>query len=515
MKSLTVIVLLVLPTILSAQPALASQSSVKFAKPVSYASGGRTANSVAVGDVNGDGKPDLVVANRCYDFSCANGSVSVLLGNGDGTFQSPTSYASMGTFAESLAIGDLNGDGKPDLVVVDFCQGGAGDCSRPADVDVLLGNGDGTFQTPVSFPTGGYQGTTVAIGDLNGDGHLDLVVGNGCTDSKCTTVASPVGVLLGNGDGSFRNVVVYDAGGDHANSVAIGDVNADGKPDLLTATDDCQNNCIGAASVMLGNGDGTFQPPSLFSSDGRDPDSIAIADLDGDGYPDLVLANFCAIDTCDNGSVSVMQGNGNGTFQSPVTYNSAGIEAVSVAIGDVNGDGHVDVIVANLVHVGSDIGFVGVLLGNGNGTLQSPVTYASGGIHARSVSIRDVNGDGEPDLLVANSCLPGRKCSNGSIGVLLQMEATTTKLKSSINPSHVNQSVTFSATITSIKPIPDGEVVTFYAGTTKLGTGATTNGLATLTSSFSLAGAYAIKAKYPGDPLHLPSVGRVKQVVSP
>src|SRR5208282_1700274 len=120
---------------------------------VPYGSGGYHADSVAVADVNGDGKPDLLVANQCASSSnCNNGSVGVLLGNGDGTFQAAVTYGSGGYYAESVAVADVNGDGKPDLVVAnDCCAGGNGD---DGSVSVLLGNGDGTFQTAVTYGSG-------------------------------------------------------------------------------------------------------------------------------------------------------------------------------------------------------------------------------------------------------------------------------------------------------------------------------------------------------------------------
>lgn len=166
--------------------------------------------SVAVADVNGDGKPDVVVA---YQGSGSDGSVEVLLGNGDGTFQAPVSYDSGASMAYSVAIADVNGDGKPDLVVGNGCS--PSNCSE-GSVGVLLGNGDGTFQAAKTFSSGGfnYYHSHVVIADVNGDGKLDLLVLNPCAtscDAGSPTEGS-IGVLLGNGDGTFRSPVSYMSG---------------------------------------------------------------------------------------------------------------------------------------------------------------------------------------------------------------------------------------------------------------------------------------------------------------
>jgi len=147
-----------------------------FAPPVLYGSGGYQANAVAVADVNGDGKLDLVVANSCNNNNncLSGGQVGVLLGNGDGTFQTAAVYGSGGKEGVAEAIADVNGDGKPDLVVV---NGGFGSDGL---LGVLLGNGDGTFQTAISYGSGGFQATSVEVADVNGDGKLDLIVANVC-----------------------------------------------------------------------------------------------------------------------------------------------------------------------------------------------------------------------------------------------------------------------------------------------------------------------------------------------
>lgn len=212
--------------------------------------------------------------------------------------------------------------------------------------------------------------------------------------------------------------------------------------------------------------------------------------------------------------MGVLLANGDGTFQTPFNYNTgSGGANHSVAIADLNGDGHPDVVVASECLTsecshGADPGGVSVLLGNGDGTFQNPINYSSGGPDALSVAVADVNGDGRPDLVALNA--------SSTVGVLLNQTLyfTRTVLTLSPNPSLVNQAVTFTATITSTPPVPNGEVVTFYNGTTDLGTGTTTNGVATLTTSFSKALMRAAKATYSGDPFHKASSGTVRETVA-
>ncbi len=341
-----------------------------FATATDYETGDSPA-SVAIGDFNGDGKPDLSVVNQ------GDNTVSVLLGNGDGTFATKTDYAS-GVYPISVAVGDFNGDGKPDLAVAN-----QGDNT----VSILLGNGNGTFATRTDYGTGDSP-TSVAIGDFNGDGKPDLALSN--------SYSNTVSVLLGSGNGTFATRTDYETGSG-PRSVAIGDLNGDGKVDLAVA------NWGNTVSVLLGNGNGTFATRTDYGT-GVAPTSVAIGDFNGDGKPDLAVANY------DDSTVSVLLGNGDGTLATKTDYGT-GVGPISVAIGDFNGDGKPDLAVANYYS-----GAVSVLLGNGNGTFATETDYATGEWPS-SVAIGDFNGDGKPDLAVANA---GLTVSRGNtVSVLL------------------------------------------------------------------------------------------------
>ena len=200
--------------------------------------------------------------------------------------------------ATGIAVADLDGDDKPDLIVSNWI--GANDRSHGA-VGVLIGNGDGTFQPPVSYGSGGYGGSSLAISDVNGDRYQDVAVAN-CDRSgtqTCTNVgngAGAVGVLFGNGDGTLRNAVSYDIGGLGAGSVAIADIDGDRSGDILVAS--CAGGpCTSAVGVLLGNGDGSFQVPVSYESGGVGAGAIGAADLNGDGLPE-VLATTCVSPSC-------------------------------------------------------------------------------------------------------------------------------------------------------------------------------------------------------------------------
>lgn len=503
----------------AAPTATPGSPGLSFAPAVPYGSGGNGGNSVVVADLNGDGIPDLVVADWCTSI-CPNGNVGVLLGNGNGTFQAAASYASGGQYADAIAVKDVNGDGKLDLIVGNcgsvqgnICVGGMG------GVGVLLGKGDGTFNAATAYsPT--YGVSAVEAADVNGDGKIDLVIATNCTSG--TSYTGCVGVLSGNGDGTFASAVTYLSGAYSPGAIAVADLNGDGKPDVVVAHCGISNCSTGTGNigVLLNNGDGTFSAGVVYGANGVFSDGIAIADVNGDGKPDVVVANSSTSTTVNAGDVAVLLGNGDGSFQGAVAYPSGGYGTASVAVADVNGDGKLDLVVANCSestgactdNVSGSVG-VGVLLGNGDGTFQTVVNYASGGTTPFGVAVADLNGDSKPDIVTANCA--GASCGLaglGTVGVLLNtsLGGTTTVLTSSANPTDFGAAVTFTATVTSSFKGPLTGTVNFLNGTTNIGTSTlNSSGVATLSTSTLAAGSASITASYSGDANFVPSTSNV------
>jgi len=341
------------------EPAMA-QCPLSIAAASNYATG-TNPFSVAVGDFNADGRPDLAVANL------NDSNVSILLSNVDGTFHARVNYAA-GTTPRSVAVGDFNADGRPDLAVANV---------NSNNVSILLGNANGTFQAAVNYAAGDFP-FSVAVGDFNADGQPDLAVANGGNNDT-------VSILLGNGNGTFQGAVNYAAGTGPV-SVAVGDFNADGRPDLAVANVSSNN-----VSILLGNANGTFQGAVNYAV-GTRARSVAVGDFNADSRLDLAVANYSIGGTS---TVSILLGNANGTFQAAVNY-AVGTNPFSVAVGDFNADGRPDLAVANAA---SDN--VSILLGNANGTFQAAVNYAAGDAPV-SIAVGDFNADGRPDLAVAN-----------------------------------------------------------------------------------------------------------------
>jgi hypothetical protein len=322
----------------------------------------------AVADFNGDGKLDLVVP--VYSIFTSRSSVNVLLGNGDGTFTAAPAVPAIGYNANFVVVGDFNGDGKPDmaLTLADANNG----------VLVLLGNGDGTFNPmpPIAMSDDVWN---IATGDLNRDGVMDLVV----------THPASVSILLGNGDGTFTEAS-DDGTSPFAMSVAVGDFNGDGFPDLAVASSS------GSVAVLLGNGDGTIKGTSQTLTAGNDPESIAIGDFNGDGKLDLAVANT-NVNSSLPATVSVFLGNGDGTFTPTTSSPSTGYSPCTIAVGDFNGDGIPDLVTAN---AGGST--VTVLLGMGDGTFAALPDTPSG-IGTLAAVVGDFNGSGLPGVAIANN----------------------------------------------------------------------------------------------------------------
>ena len=521
-----------------------------FGSASNYLSDGVFADAVATADFNGDLKADLVVVNNCASDSSCGGSVTVLLGNGNGTLQAPPRYVSGGYDSVSVAVGDLNGDGIPDLAVANFCS--TNNCSSGNNglLQIFLGNGNGTFRKANSYPTLGFRSSSVAIADLNGDGNADVVVANQCSSSDCGS-GGIVSVFLGVGNGTLQPAQLYPSGGVTSLAVTIADFNNDGVPDIAVANQCQDSTCVnGSVGVLLGNGDGTFQPAQNFAAGAYETDAVATGDLNNDGNLDLVLASQCQDSTCQNGAVSVLLGNGDGTFQSAQTYSTAAAQADSVAVADLNGDGNADLVVADLCTGPGNCsnGVVSSLMGMGDGTFRTARPFSSGGQYAYFLAAADFDGDGNVDVVVANSdgtfLLVGNGdetfqtavpyCPNGvfvaegdfngdyrpdivvaggpdsTFTILMNVVdgyrlPTTTALNSSPNPSSVHQSVLITANVSTQFGGPPTGTVTFESGTTTLGTAALNNGQATLQYTFTSQSTYALTAEYQGDTNYLPS----------
>jgi uncharacterized repeat protein (TIGR01451 family) len=454
---------------------------------------GTGVTGLVTGDLNGDGKTDLVVANA------ADKSVSVFLSNGDGSFQQPQTLR-VGTAPLGLSLADLNGDGKLDLITAD-----------PAGtVSVLLGNGDGTFGPETDYPvaTGAFA---LAVADLRHNGTRDLLA------------LSPEGasVLLGNGDGTFGPAQTVSFSGSDLSALAVGDVDGDGYPDLVVT--DLADSTV---KVLRGNGDGSFGTATSYAVDPL-PASVVLAHLHGAGNLDLAVASTA------NGTVSVLPGNGDGTFGTANDY-AVGTEPTTLLAADINGDGNVDLVTAN-----AGTNDVSVLPGNGDGAFGAATSLGVGAPPSALAAVA-LTGD-RLDLVTADA-------SSGTVSVLLPAYAvvgshsypgrgtypvtvtlnhdgvtstapsstaqvtqasTTTVVTSSAatNTSAYGQDVTFTATVTPAGSGTPTGTVQFYLNGNPFGSAVSLSaGQVTIDAGTALTPAgYQITASYGGSSSFLPS----------
>jgi FG-GAP-like repeat/FG-GAP repeat len=422
--------------------ALEDRCMPSFLGPVNYAAG-TNPQAVVTGDFNGDGRLDLAVANY------SDSTVSVLLGNALGGFGAKTDFAT-GINPRSLVVGDVSGDGKIDLVTAN--AGG--------DVSVLRGDGAGSFAPPVSialpgqFPSG-YGGIgplpqsphSVAIGDFNGDGRLDLAA-TGVTSYLVPHTGyyggtyyyqvdnAYVNVLLSDGSGGLSPAVATPLSGLYPDSLVAGRFNADARDDLAIA-----NTSSGTVSVLLSDGGGGFSSSADFYA-GYNPSSVAAGDVNGDGHIDLVTANG------SGNNVSVLLGDGIGGFGAAQNY-AAGNYTAGVVLADFNHDSHLDIATANYYDNG-----VSVLLGRGNGTFSAALNVAAGS-GPLAVAAGDFNGDGFPDLAVANA-------GSNNVSVLLNTGDWRSFAVSGF-PSPTIAGVAHTLTVTALDN--SGNPLTSYTGT--------------------------------------------------
>ena len=293
-----------------------------------------------------------------------------------------------------------------------------------------------------------------------------------------------VSILLGAGDGTFPTHQELSAG-DSPQSIAISGFNGDGKTDLVVDYNYAGGISDSGASVFLGNGDGTFQPRVNYSIDLYDYHWVAAGDINSDGKPDFVVSNYAII--------SVFLGNGDGTFQAHVDYPTGGSR--QLLIGDFSGDGYPDVVTGT-GEIFVDFGKISLLLGNGDGTFQPYSQYLAG--PPSSFSAADLNDDSALDLVVSN-------VYDTSVSIFFNLGGSRVSLTSSENPSHAGDPVTFTATVTPTfrLAIPSGRVK-FFDGTTFLGSGVLDEKEATLTLSTLIVGNHQIRAKYVGDSTFVP-----------
>ena len=340
-----------------------------FDLPIDYPVGVNP-QAVVTGDFNGDDILDLATADT------SGGTVSVLLGNADGTFQQPTVTTGVGSVPVSLAVGDFNGDGLFDLVTANYYDYAA---------NVFLSKGDGSFEAPSSLAVGGNP-SSVAVGDFDDDGNLDLaVIFHG--DYYYYGYDGHATVLTGDGTGSFTEHSTFDLGFGYHTSAVVGDFDGDGVDDLAVS-----NYYWWYVSVIQGDASGNLSGPSFYNV-GVYPWSLAAGDVDGDGSDDLVAANFYGDD------VSVLLANGAGSFAEGQNY-ATGSGPIAVGLGDFNFDGLIDIVTANWFD-----NTLSVLYGSGDGTFLPPVNSPGTGAPsagAYALVAVDFNGDGYSDLATAN-----------------------------------------------------------------------------------------------------------------
>lgn len=326
--------------------------------------------AVATADLNDDGKVDIVTANN------DSGDVSVLLGQGDGTFLDPGASFPVGvpdiSAPSAVAIGDFNGDGKPDIIATDEI----GDT-----VSVLLNQGGAVFATAIVTDTGSSP-EAVAVGDFNGDGKLDAATADNLDDT--------VTVLIGTGDGHFAAGVPISVGIAPL-GLAAADLDGDGKLDLVVTNSASGPQALGTLTVLKGNGDGTFTAqPEISSTTFNVPVAITVADLNGDAKPDLVVANE------EGDSISVLLSTGDLTFPNSMGYDVGSLPE-GAAVADFNNDGKPDIATANLFDDN-----VSVLAGVGDGTFLAASEFAVG-TSPSAIASADFNNDGLPDITTANT----------------------------------------------------------------------------------------------------------------
>ena len=348
-------------------------SAQSFAPPVLYSTGGAAPQGVAIGDLNRDGKLDVVVTN-----SEVNGTIGVLLGNGDGTLRPAVTYAA-GSYPGSIVLADFNHDGFLDVAVANRAIG------TPGQVNILLGKGDGTFEPAVAY--GPFTDAfSIVKGDVNQDHNLDIVVGDVGQGS----------LLLGKGDGTFT--LGQPIGGTNAVAFAVADFNGDGRPDLV-----CADNSGSQVQLFVGNGKGGFTLQSTYRVS-TPPIAIVAGDFNGDGVPDFAIAGEAVNNKGSN--VTVFESSAKGYVGKKYPY---GDEPRFITTTKFIRHGSLYLVIANEFN-----GTIDLFRRMKNGSFTKPVVIADGAPVAAYMAVGDLNRDGKTDLVVADGFVDGK------IRVLLQ-----------------------------------------------------------------------------------------------
>jgi len=433
-------------------------------------------SAMATGDFNGDGNVDVAFVSQNTN------TVSILLGTFGGTLSSGAAYPT-GNLPSGIVAADFNGDGVLDLAVTN---------SADNTITILLGNGDGTFRSGTTINDTGTYPTQIVAADFNGDGHLDLAVLNFCGPTIVSCAPQTGGrfpsallVLLGNGDGTFSASPSSPATGASSSAMAAADLNSDGAIDLVVAN---QNDTT--MTVLMGNGDGTFTPTQSGIVTGVGSSAIAIADFNGDGKLDIAVANVY------NNAVSIFLNQNCGlpavtcTFSATPMSVAVGTNPYAISAGDMNADGFVDLVVANLG--GNSIS---VLLGDGTGgftpvyPLQSS-TFGTGG-DPIALTLADFSGDGRLDVATANW--------SGSYTILTQKAVPQVVLTTGNNSPAYGMNITFTANVIASIGIQPTGTVSLYDGPSWLATVALSGYQANFFISTLTAGTHQIIAVYNGD----------------
>jgi hypothetical protein len=346
---------------------------------------------IALGDFNGDGTVDVAIGHSAPSGHHVKISVNISLNDGSGMFNSLSSIEipSMSRSYAFITGGDFNGDGKLDAAVAYI------DINYNERVGILLGGGGGTLVQGQTYEVGpsGLPSAQIVTADFNHDGKLDIATS--CGFQLC--------VLLGSGDGTFKSPVAYESGGSETDAgpagIAVGDVNHDGNPDLVVTN---AGSFGGATAILLGNADGTFQAPIIYT----DPDSsygVVLGDFNGDGNLDIARIDR-PLSCCQANNVYLLLGNGDGTFQAATFVNSGETFIASIGAADFNEDGNLDIVVAGQGSQGYYTS-ISVLHGNGKGSFGPPIVYPSAETSQTELAIASLTGKPNPDIVTSGTCL--------------------------------------------------------------------------------------------------------------